>query len=66
MSAQKLFKVGDACRLKTGTDEMTVSKVEGDDVHVTWMHDGKVSTAVFSQAMLAPPYDPMDRLPIVI
>lgn len=66
MSEEKLFKPGDLVRLKSGTDEMTVSKVEGDEVHVTWMRDGQVHREIFNQAMLAPPIDPMARLPIVV
>jgi len=60
------FKPGDVVRLKSGTDEMTISKIEGDDVHVSWMRDGKVHREVFNQAMLAPPHDPLNRGPFVI
>lgn len=64
--AAREFKPGDVVRLKSGGENMTVSEVDGDDVHVTWMDNGKLVHDVLKRFMLARPPNPLDRGPRVL
>lgn len=47
------WKTGDVVRLKSGSVNMTVSRTDGDDVHVSWMEDGsKLRHDIFHRDML--------------
>lgn len=63
MSNQQHFKPGDVVRLKSGGDAMTISNIDGEDVHVTWMDAGKLHHDVIKQYMLVAAANPLDRVP---
>ena len=46
------FKEGDVVKLKSGGEEMTVSGVEGEIVHVTWFADGKLQSSTVSNTVI--------------
>lgn len=52
MSNEQAFKPGDEVMIKTGGAPMTVSKVEGDEVHVTWMDGTKLMNEVLVRHVL--------------
>jgi uncharacterized protein YodC (DUF2158 family) len=55
------FKSGDVVRLKSGGENMTISEVDGDDAHLTWMDNGKLVHDVLKHFMLGRPPNPNDR-----
>lgn len=60
------FKPGDVVHLKSGSVNMTISRIEGDDVHVTWMDGSKLNHDVFNKVMLMPAPKIAHRGPIVL
>ncbi len=46
------FKVGDVVQLKSGSPEMTIANIKGDDIGCTWFQENIFKSYIFDKKML--------------